>query len=318
MRTYLDCLPCFVAQALSAGRVVAVDEKTQMQILQFVLPLLARTDLRMPPPTMGQKIHQLVRQLTKNSNPYHPIKVGSNRRSLDAYPHFKAAVDNAADPLKTAVGYAIAANTFDYCANASSSGPEFVRVIENSLPAEIDISEIEEFRAALKDAERILYIGDQAGEIVFDRLLIEQMPVEKVTFVVKGGPVGNKATIADARMVGLTDIVEVTDDGYDAPGTMPASSSWDFRERFDAADLIVAKGHENYESLNGVSKDIFFLMHIRCSRLADASECREGTSVLLRSGRLGRRVMKTEIPEIDQEWWTKIHAEGVMDGSRWL
>ncbi len=317
MRTYLDCLPCFVDQALSAGRTVVEDERTHMRILQFVFPLLSRVDLRMPPPTMSQKIYQLIRQLTKNSDPFQQIKKDSNCMAMTAYPHIKKAIDDAIEPLKTAVIYAIAANSFDYCTKASLTGPDFIQALDNPPALDVLDNELEGFQAALRDAKKILYLGNQSGEIVFDRLLIEQMPVEKTTFVVKGGSVGNKATIADARMIGMTDVVEVMDDGHNAPGTMPNSSSWSFRERFDAADLIVAKGHENYESLSGVSKDIFFLMQIKCSRLADASDCREGTSVLLRNGGPGKGAA-TDLSEIDQEWWTKIHAAGVMEGTRWL
>jgi uncharacterized protein with ATP-grasp and redox domains len=117
-------------------------------------------------------------------------------------------------------------------------------------------------------AEDILYLGDNAGEIVFDRLLIEQLPCEKITFVVKGRPILNDAVMEDAQIVGLTDMVDVIDNGSDAPGTILESCSETFRRRFDQSDLIIAKGQGNYETLSEVDKNIFFLVRPKCSVLA--------------------------------------------------
>ena len=124
------------------------------------------------------------------------------------------------------------------------------------------------FKHAVSRANNILYLGDNAGEIVFDRLLIEQLPCEKITFVVKGGPILNDALMEDAQIVGLTDVVDVIDNGSDAPGTILESCSEAFRLRFDESDLVIAKGQGNYETLSDVDKNIFFLVTPKCSVLA--------------------------------------------------
>ncbi|MCK4815836.1 DUF89 family protein, partial [bacterium] len=129
----------------------------------------------------------------------------------------------------------------------------------------------------------ILYLADNAGEIVFDRLLIEQLPYEKITVVVKGKPVINDATMDDAEFAGLTEIVEVFDNGSDAPGTILQDCSQTFRDRFEDADLVIAKGQGNYETLSEVDKDIFFLLKVKCFIIARDIDCEVGEMILQRS-----------------------------------
>ena len=120
----------------------------------------------------------------------------------------------------------------------------------------------------MREAKDILYLGDNAGEIVFDRLFIEQMPHEKVTYVVRGEPIINDVTIEDAREVDMFDLVDVIDNGSDAPGTILETCSHEFQQRFASSDLVIAKGQGNYETLSDVNKRIFFLLQVKCPVIA--------------------------------------------------
>jgi uncharacterized protein with ATP-grasp and redox domains len=128
--------------------------------------------------------------------------------------------------------------------------------------------DVEAFARAAGEAQTILYIADNAGEIVFDRLLIEQLGPEKVTVAVRGSPVINDATLRDAEAAGLSGLVEVIENGSDAPGTILADCSDSFRKRFESADLVIAKGQGNYESLSEVEACIFFLLKAKCPVIA--------------------------------------------------
>jgi len=174
-------------------------------------------------------------------------------------------------------------------------------VIGAALRDEFDGTELPAFSEAVNQAGEILYLGDNAGEIVFDRLLIERLPRAKVTFAVKGSPVINDATMEDAEAVGLTELVNVVTNGSDGPGTILESCSPQFRERFDRADLIVAKGQANYESLSDVDKPIFFILKAKCPVIARDLDCEIGEMILRRSNVSGQ-VGITE----DEE---TIHAE---------
>lgn len=151
------------------------------------------------------------------------------------------------------------------------------------MTADFDCRQLEAFKEAVSQAERILFLADNAGEIAFDRLLIELLPTEKVTVAVKGKPVINDATLEDARMTGLTDLVEVVDNGSDAPGTILASCSQAFRDRFEKAYLVIAKGQGNYESLSDSDKDIFFILKVKCPVIAQGLHCAAGSMILQRS-----------------------------------
>ena len=193
-------------------------------------------DLRQSPPVMAQRIHRLIRELTGESDPYRVIKDRFNRLALDVYPELKARVERSADPLETAIRLGIAGNVIDMGVNNHLSDEQVHEAINHALAEELD-GGAKVFGMAVSAAKDILYLADNAGEIVFDKLLIEQLPLEKVTVAVKGSPIINDATLEDAETAGLTGLVDVIDNGSDAPGTVLDDCSEDFRRHFDEADL---------------------------------------------------------------------------------
>lgn len=280
MRTYFDCIPCFVRQVLDSVRMTTDDEQIQEKVLREALYLGSKMDLSQSPPAMAQKIHRFIREITGVKDPYLEVKNRFNKLALQMYPELKQQVETSADPLETAVRLAIAGNIIDFGVNSVVEQSQVEKTIAESLTEPLDMEAMEEFRDATSQAEDILYLGDNTGEIVFDRLLIEQLPYEKITFAVKGGPILNDATIEDAQIVGLTDIVNVIDNGSDAPGTILESCSEAFRRRFDKSDLIIAKGQGNYETLSNIDKNIFFMLQPKCVVLARHLGCEIGSLVL--------------------------------------
>jgi len=280
MRTYFDCIPCFVRQVLDSVRMTTDDEQIQEKVLREALYLGSKMDLSQSPPAMAQKIHRFIREITGVKDPYLEVKNRFNKLALQMYPELKQQVETSADPLETAVRLAIAGNIIDFGVNSVVEQSQVEKTIAESLTEPLDMEAMEEFRDATSQAEDILYLGDNTGEIVFDRLLIEQLPYEKITFAVKGGPILNDATIEDAQIVGLTDIVNVIDNGSDAPGTILESCSAAFRRRFDKSDLIIAKGQGNFETLCDVDKNLFFMLRPKCVVLARHLGCEIGSLVL--------------------------------------
>ena len=282
MRTYCECVPCFLSQALEAVRFVTDDEAVHEKVLRGVLRMVSTMDLSKPPIAMGQHVHRLIRGLADDDDPYREVKDRFNRAALCLYPELKQRVERSPDPLETAVRLAIAGNVIDFGMNRNLQESDVHAAIEQATEAPIDQDTIGTFRKAMSDASSILYLGDNTGEIVFDRLLVEQMPLEKVTFVVRGSPVINDATMDDARAAGLTEIVEVIDNGSDAPGTLLESCSEVFRKRFEAADLILSKGQGNYETVSHIPKNIFFLLKAKCPIIARDLGCEVGSMLFRR------------------------------------
>jgi len=242
--------------------------------------LASKMDLQQSPPAMAQKIHRFIRQTTGVEDPYLNVKNRFNKLTLMMYPELKERIETSADPLETAVRLAIAGNIIDFGVNSTLQENAVEQTIAESLEDELDSDASQRFRDATAAAKDILYLGDNAGEIVFDRLLIEQLPYERVTFVVRGSPILNDATMEDAQISGLTDIVDVIDNGSDAPGTILESCSEAFRQIFEESDLLIAKGQGNFETLNDVRKNKFFMLRPKCSVLAEHLGCKIGSLVL--------------------------------------
>lgn len=287
MNTCLDCMPCLLRQTLEAARHVTGDARVHEQIVRDVLRMAAELDLGRPAPFVGQTIHRRLRELTGVKDPYRAAKSHANRLAVDALPELAAIVRRAPDPLLAAAQLSIAANAIDLGAAAGLTEAEVLAAL-HGMPGGPFHCEGEEFRRAAADATDILYLADNAGEIAVDRLLVEELGPKRVTLAVRGAPVLNDATLADAREVGMHDLVEVIDNGSDAPGTILADCSVSFQQRFDRADLIVAKGQGNFETLSGVEGNLFFLFKVKCPVISRRVGLPLGTHALLhQDGRRG-------------------------------
>jgi len=284
MRTYFDCIPCSVRQVLDSVRMITDDEAMHERVLRELLGMWQRMDMRQSPPAMAQQIHRFLRQLTGVQDPYLDVKNQYNLFALRLYPELRERVERAVDPFETAVRLAIAGNIIDFGVNSNVEQHTVYDAIMRSLTEPIDCAAVQRFRRAVDEATEILFLGDNTGEIVLDRLLVERMPREKLTYVVRGAPILNDALMEDAEIAGLTDLVEVIDNGSDAPGTILETCSEAFQRRFERADLVIAKGQGNFESLNDTEKHTFFLLRPKCAVLARHLNCEMGRLLVLQSG----------------------------------
>ena len=278
MKTYLDCFPCFLRQALEAARMAGADEERQRLILDRTMALLQDASLESKPPEIGDRVHRIVRQLTGDDDPYAAVKAESTREALRLYPRLKALVAEDGDRLERAIRIAIAGNVIDFATGADFDIKEGLERILNQPFA---INDIAAFRKALSEARSVLYLGDNAGETVFDRVLIEALDVP-VIYAVKGGPIINDATVDDALAAGLDEVAEVVSTGSDAPGTILSRCSAEFRALYEQAELVIAKGQANYETLSGEGGRLFFLLKVKCPVIARDIGAPVGSIVLKR------------------------------------
>lgn len=263
MRTHLDCLPCFVRQALEAARMISDDRGLQEDLLRNVLRWTADMDLSLPPPVMGQRIHRLLRELSGNPDPYREAKQRQNTMAMAMLPELERVIGSSSDPQLTAARLAVAGNIIDMGVGGELNELKVKDSIEGALEEPLQ-GDWEGFRKTARSAKRILYLADNAGEIAFDRLLVEQLGPERVTVAVRGAPTINDATMEDAVDVGLDRVVKVIDNGSDAPGTILEECSSAFLERFHQADMVIAKGQGNYETLSEAPREVFFLFQAKC------------------------------------------------------
>ncbi len=237
-------------------------------------------------------IHRHLRQITAAEDPYRAAKDRFNQLALLMLPDLRKKVEAEPDRLLLAARLAIASNVIDFAVNGSLLEEKVRKGMEQTIQKPIR-GNIDAFRQAIAEAEKILYLADNAGEIVFDRLLIEQLPRERVTLAVRGAPVINDATQRDAKTAGLHDLVEVIDNGSDAPGTILTDCSPAFQRQFNQADLIIAKGQGNFETLSDVPANIFFLFKVKCPVIARQIGAEIG-SLILRQNRILETVRTEE------------------------
>ncbi len=285
MKTYLECMPCFMKQALQAGKTAGDDPVLHKKIMDAVAEEIKLINMDDCPPKMGRRIHMIVKDMAGNSDPYRELKDKYNHLAMSMYPFLKEKIKNSDDPLLTAVRAAIAGNVIDFGAQLTF---ELDRDLEDVLYREFEIKHFNEFRQGLEKAREILYLGDNAGETVFDRVLIEEIKERygvKIIYVVKEVPIINDATKEDAVFAGIDKIAEVISSGSDAPGTVLEFCSEKFNKMFKQAGFVISKGQGNYEALSENEKPIFFLFKVKCDVLAGDIGVPIGSIILKYSGK---------------------------------
>jgi uncharacterized protein with ATP-grasp and redox domains len=272
MKTYLDCLPCLISQALRAARAATDNEEIQRQVINAVAGMIPEFSLGLKPPEIAQQGYRLIRQITGNNDPFHQAKVEANHTALALWPQMKQLVEQSADQLFTACRLAILANSIDFGPNFEHGGIE--AVIEEAATCSIPLSvnDYDQFWNSINSSRSLLYLGDNAGEIVFDRLLIEEIHRVReleTCFVVREKPVINDITVDDALAVGMNRVARIVSSGSDAPATILSQCSAEVQQLYHSADIIIAKGQGNYESLENEPGNIFFLLRAKCPLVAE-------------------------------------------------
>jgi uncharacterized protein with ATP-grasp and redox domains len=276
MRTYLDCIPCFLSQALRAARIATDDEKKIKKVLDEVGMMLRDIPLESTPPESGRLIYHKICEITGNADPYREIKEKSTKKALSLYPSLKSHIEQCDDRILTAIRIAIAGNVIDFGPNKAFDIEE---EIAESFKKAFAICDYQGFRDRLNEVHEILYIGDNAGECVFDRILIEEIK-KPVTYVVRDVPIVNDATYMDAIHAGIDKVATILSSGTDGPGTILETCSSDFMKVYNHSKFIISKGQGNYESLSNERHSIFFMLKAKCHVIANDMGIGEGDMVL--------------------------------------
>jgi hypothetical protein len=281
VKTELECLPCFFGQVARTLKHAEVNGDRGRDILRKAERVIEKASLDEVPARTTTIIHRILREET-GLDPYKKVKDTYNRIALDMLPALRRRADRADDRLEYGIRAAIAGNVIDFGIYESI---DLERALEESFRLSLTGGAYPAFARAVEGGINILYLCDNAGEIVFDRLLIEILRDmgKNVTAVVKGSPVINDATPDDARAAGLHECAAVIDNGNDGIGTLLEACSPQFLEQFRSADLIISKGQANYETLvQERDERIFFLFKVKCPVVAAFMERSNGDIVLLR------------------------------------
>ncbi|NOZ21669.1 MAG: DUF89 family protein [Planctomycetes bacterium] len=276
MKLYLDCIPCFFDQAIRAGRIAGADEETIKRLLDEIGGMVRDISMQTMSPEVGRRIYGKIREVTGNDDPYKEIKARSTQQALALHDRLKREIRESTDPLLTAVRIAAAGNVIDYGIDRQFDMEEEIHEV---MEKDFAIFDYDPFRRRLAAADSVFYIGDNTGEHVFDRLLIEEMGKPTV-FVVREVPVINDVTYDDAVCGGLDSVATIMSSGSDAPGNILRLCSPEFMRVYDSAEFVISKGQGNYEGLSEESKTIFFMLKAKCKVIAEDIGVEEGDIIL--------------------------------------
>lgn len=268
MKASLDCLECVVKQALRASRIAGDDEEKQRQVINAVVRDIPAMDLNESPAVLSLGAYRLVHQVFGVSDAYKSMKDEQNRMALCLEPKLDRLVRASTEPLETAIRLSAAGNIIDLgILHAHEIDPE--GAIRQAMSAPLAVEHMELFLRDLAGCRDFLYLLDNAGEIVFDKILIRELSKHtRVTAVVKGAPIINDACMEDAEQVGLTEICEVIDNGGGFVGSPLSLVPKRFIERMQQADLILGKGQGNYETVDDFDGNVYLLLKMKCDVVA--------------------------------------------------
>lgn len=275
---HIDCIPCFRKQAErlivkhGLSEIPANEVRTELNII------LDKKAEAFTSPEVGRYLNSLVKSISGITDLYAKEKKEYNEMILQRYDELNRLVQASDNPKFTALRYALAGNIIDF-------GPpnEFNAQVafSEALQKEPSINHSETLFKELNDAKTVLYLGDNAGEIVADKLFIETINHPNLYFAVRGSYVMNDITMEDAHFVGIDQLATVISNGYDAPSTILSACSPDFMEIYNKADIIISKGQGNLEGLiNKKSKNIYFLLMVKCDVMARQIGVHQGDVVV--------------------------------------
>lgn len=283
MKAQLECFTCNIRQAQEAAEIAGGDFNLLWRVSQQVCALYAQADPQWTPAYMTTLAHNIAKEVTGVEDIFYSLKKHYNRMALELYPKLREFVDQGENRLERAVCVAIAGNIIDLGVYREVDTESILKQVESVQWGKYDFST---FARDVKRAKIIVYLGDNAGEIVFDRVLVEEMKAlgeKEVFFVVRSGPISNDALLEDACEVGLDSFVHLLTTGGAETGIDFAKAPTELQEIWKRADVIISKGQGNFESLNGRKENIYFLLKAKCVPVAREFGVPQGALILKRN-----------------------------------
>ncbi|MCF7937226.1 MAG: ARMT1-like domain-containing protein [Spirochaetales bacterium] len=291
MNIHVDCYPCMLNNIVKMSRFLGLDEDDIYQIVKFTLKEMADTDREQTPPRIYRRVYDFLHNNFFSDqlvfDPYLDIKRWSNEIALSFSDALRKDVAEAQDPLLEALKVSAAGNIIDFGVKHFNRD-QLKEEIEKIHSLSFHRIDIEAFRKQLEQAKTILFIGDNAGEIVFDRILIETMQNlsrnAEIVFACREKPILNDVTIDDAVEIGMDKVARVISSGSLYPGTIYNEGTEEFKKLFKSADIVMAKGQGNYETLCGMApRDLFYILRIKCDVLSQDIGSPKHSLILLHS-----------------------------------
>ncbi|OVE70211.1 hypothetical protein CCS79_04170 [Clostridium diolis] len=271
MKMHDKCLPCMVNQVIKVANITGVNNKEEL--LKEVFTYLSKMDFEATTPEIIGEIFGMIKKHTNNPDPYKETRNYYNTLFLKLLPEFERKIEQAENSFELAVRYAIVGNIIDFNPIHNTLLEDIFDYFERMEQLELAIDDSKELAEDILNSKTLLYLGDNCGEICMDKILLRKIkelnPNIKIFFGVRGKPVVNDSIAEDAYAVGIDEYAEVIDNGDGSLGTVLNRTSYEFKEVYKKADVVIAKGQANYECLSEEKKNIYFLLMTKCDVIAN-------------------------------------------------
>lgn len=267
-----ECIRCLLKKHLESCPESA-DTATRIEYMQSILQIIGNAPKHYSSPKLLNSINEVKSRMFGFKEDFTEIKKHFNNLMLEIEPQLTEKLKEADDPLRRALCYSMMGNYIDFGTRKSVDETELKNLLWNTADEMIDSAAYKELKADLAKAKRLVYLTDNCGEIVMDKIFIriikELYPDISVTAIVRGGDILNDATMEDAEQVGLVETAEVIDNGNNIAGTWLEEVSEHAMNAIDSADVIISKGQANFESLYQCGKNIYYAFMCKCKLFAD-------------------------------------------------
>lgn len=230
-------------------------------------------------PYLALLIHRLAKKKIQNNDLYTEEKRYANAILYEQFEQWNAFVQKQENSLAVAAKLAVVGNIVDYGAHTVPS--DIPATIQSLLTLDLRMDDRAELFAAIKKADSVLYLGDNAGEIVFDKLFIQHLNHPNLVYAVRGNPIINDVTLEDAKQVGMQEVCRVISNGHDAPSTLVENCSQEFQDLYKNADVVISKGQGNFEGLMDEKKEsLYFMLMAKCDVIAEMLGVAKGSLII--------------------------------------
>jgi Uncharacterized conserved protein len=285
MELQVDCIACNISQAIKVLRIIKIPKEQQKLLIADILKMLIKVDYNLCNPEVMKKTWDIICNYVNDKDPYQHIKLMYNQELLKKYDEFKKIILETNDPIITAMKMATLGNVIDFSANDMVELANIYKTLEEVDKTIFRFDDSSLFKKQLLKSQTIMYIGDNCGEIVLDKLFIEIIKQKydcNIYYVVRENPIINDVTMIDAKLVVMDQVAKVISSGDSSLGLVLANTTKEFQKLFFESDMVIAKGQGNFEGLFDIEKDYkFHLFMVKCQVMEEILKLKKGSIVCL-------------------------------------
>lgn len=269
-----ECFECDINQMKKISKHMGLDIERENKILEIAENYLQNCDMSKTNPEIMCEIWKQISKVIQTDNPYKEVKSYYNQLLLTMEKDIESLISIADNPNRVALKIAIIGNLIDFAAKHKFNEKSLREMINNSYDTVLEIDDSEKMFEEVKNSKTLLYLGDNCGEIVIDKVFIKRLkqlnPKLNVYYGVRGKPIVNDVTIDDAKEVDMDKIANVISNGDGSLGTVLDKTNCEFKDIFKNCDMVISKGQGNYEGLLGNTRNnVYFLFMAKCNLVAN-------------------------------------------------